>query len=282
MNSRSMLTTVTVLCLRWQSARSRTHRPRRTSTTRSANPTRRPSLPRDHGHARQGHSQGPVGESRVRRGLPVGDQGWIHRRRARWAWRRQLPHGRRGWSAPAYFNLGGASIGLQIGAQSTDFVMLFMNKEGLNSLLSDEFTLGGDASVAAGPGRPAGRSGNRPEAQRADPLLLAQQGFVCRARAQRRGHQAGQGRHARRLRRGRHGQRGPERQQGHCARRGAGLPDRARTLLVPQRHRVTAPTDRRGRDVAPVDASSIDALFVKSPFQQGESPWSPYCSSYLC
>ena len=63
----------------------------------------------------------------------------------------------RGWSAPAYFNLGGASFGLQIGAQSTDFVMLFMNKEGLNSLLSDEFTLGGDASVAAGPvGRQAG------------------------------------------------------------------------------------------------------------------------------
>ena len=64
-----------------------------------------------------------------------------------------------GWSAPAYFTLGGASIGLQIGAQSTDFVMLFMNKEGLNSLLSDEFTLGGDASVAAGPvGRQAGAS----------------------------------------------------------------------------------------------------------------------------
>ena len=63
----------------------------------------------------------------------------------------------RGWSAPAYFTLGGGSIGLQIGAQSTDFVMLFMNKDGLNSLLSDEFTLGGDASVAAGPvGRQAG------------------------------------------------------------------------------------------------------------------------------
>jgi len=62
-----------------------------------------------------------------------------------------------GWSAPAYFNLGGGSIGLQIGAQATDFVMLFMNKEGLNSLLSNEFTLGGDASVAAGPvGRQAG------------------------------------------------------------------------------------------------------------------------------
>lgn len=64
-----------------------------------------------------------------------------------------------GWSAPAFFNLGGGSVGFQIGAQSTDFVMLFMNKDGLNSLLSDGFTLGGDASVAAGPvGRQAGAS----------------------------------------------------------------------------------------------------------------------------
>jgi SH3 domain-containing YSC84-like protein 1 len=65
----------------------------------------------------------------------------------------------KGWSAPAFFNLGGGSFGLQIGAQSTDFVLLFMNKDGLNSLLSDKFTLGGDASVAAGPvGRQAGAS----------------------------------------------------------------------------------------------------------------------------
>ena len=56
-----------------------------------------------------------------------------------------------GWSAPAYFNLGGGSVGLQIGAQSTDFIMLFMNKNGLNSLLSDKFEVGADASVAAGP-----------------------------------------------------------------------------------------------------------------------------------
>ncbi len=64
-----------------------------------------------------------------------------------------------GWSAPAYFNLKGGSFGLQIGAQSTDFVLLFMNKQGLNSLLSDKFELGGDASVAAGPvGRQAGAS----------------------------------------------------------------------------------------------------------------------------
>jgi lipid-binding SYLF domain-containing protein len=62
-----------------------------------------------------------------------------------------------GWSAPAYFNLGGGSVGLQIGAESTDFVLLVMNEKGMNSLLSDQFTLGGDASVAAGPvGREAG------------------------------------------------------------------------------------------------------------------------------
>ena len=64
-----------------------------------------------------------------------------------------------GWTAPAYFNLGGGSFGLQIGAQATDFVLLFMNKNGLNSLLSDKFEVGADASAAAGPvGRQAGAS----------------------------------------------------------------------------------------------------------------------------
>ena len=64
-----------------------------------------------------------------------------------------------GWSAPAFFNLKGGSFGLQIGAEETDFVLLFMNDRGLNSLLSDKFELGGDASVAAGPvGREAGAS----------------------------------------------------------------------------------------------------------------------------
>ena len=62
-----------------------------------------------------------------------------------------------GWSAPAFFNLGGGSFGLQIGAQATDFIFLFMNEKGMDSLLSSKFTLGGDASVAAGPvGRQAG------------------------------------------------------------------------------------------------------------------------------
>ena len=64
-----------------------------------------------------------------------------------------------GWSAPLFLNLAGGSAGLQIGAQSTDFVLLFMNENGLKSLLSDKFELGADASVAAGPvGRQAGAS----------------------------------------------------------------------------------------------------------------------------
>ena len=66
-----------------------------------------------------------------------------------------------GWSAPAFFNLKGGSVGLQIGAQSTDFVLLFMNKNGLNKLMGDKFEIGGDASVAAGPvGRQTGASTN--------------------------------------------------------------------------------------------------------------------------
>ncbi|MGB9179449.1 MAG: lipid-binding SYLF domain-containing protein [Pyrinomonadaceae bacterium] len=64
-----------------------------------------------------------------------------------------------GWSAPAFFNLGGASIGLQIGASKTDFVLLFMNTEALKGLLQDKLELGGEGSVAAGPvGRSASAS----------------------------------------------------------------------------------------------------------------------------
>ncbi len=56
-----------------------------------------------------------------------------------------------GWSAPAYFTLGGGSFGWQIGVEVTDLVMLFMTDEGLNSLLSSKVTLGAGATVAAGP-----------------------------------------------------------------------------------------------------------------------------------
>jgi SH3 domain-containing YSC84-like protein 1 len=64
-----------------------------------------------------------------------------------------------GWSAPAFFDLGGGSIGLQIGASSTDFVLLFMNENAVDSLLGDKFEIGGEGSAAAGPvGRSASAS----------------------------------------------------------------------------------------------------------------------------
>lgn len=56
-----------------------------------------------------------------------------------------------GWGEPAAIRMEGGSIGLQIGGQVTDVVMLVMNENGKNRLLRSKFTLGGDASVAAGP-----------------------------------------------------------------------------------------------------------------------------------
>lgn len=55
------------------------------------------------------------------------------------------------WSAPSMITIGGGSFGLQIGGQAVDLVLLVMNLSGLESLLDSKFTLGGDASVAAGP-----------------------------------------------------------------------------------------------------------------------------------
>jgi lipid-binding SYLF domain-containing protein len=67
----------------------------------------------------------------------------------------------RGWSAPAFFNIGGGSFGLQIGAEKTDFILLIMNEDGVNGLLKDKFEFGGEAGVAAGPvGRTAAASTN--------------------------------------------------------------------------------------------------------------------------
>jgi lipid-binding SYLF domain-containing protein len=68
---------------------------------------------------------------------------------------------RNGWSAPAFFNLGGGSFGAQIGATKTDYVLLIMNDDGLKGLLKDKFEIGGEVGVAAGPvGREAAASTN--------------------------------------------------------------------------------------------------------------------------
>jgi len=56
-----------------------------------------------------------------------------------------------GWSAPAAVKIEGGSVGLQIGGQETDAILLVMNENGAKRLLSDKFTLGAEGSVAAGP-----------------------------------------------------------------------------------------------------------------------------------
>jgi lipid-binding SYLF domain-containing protein len=56
-----------------------------------------------------------------------------------------------GWTAPGTVRVEGGSFGLQIGGSETDVIMLVMNERGVQRLLSSKFTLGGDASVAAGP-----------------------------------------------------------------------------------------------------------------------------------
>ena len=78
----------------------------------------------------------------------------------------------KGWSAPAFFVVSGGSVGFQIGGQAVDLVMLIMNKDGMKHLLSSEFALGADASVAAGPvGRHA--EGNTDWKMRAEVLTYS-------------------------------------------------------------------------------------------------------------
>jgi SH3 domain-containing YSC84-like protein 1 len=78
----------------------------------------------------------------------------------------------KGWSAPAFFVVTGGSVGFQIGGQAVDLVMLIMNKDGMKRLLSSEFALGADASVAAGPvGRHA--EGNTDWKMRAEVLTYS-------------------------------------------------------------------------------------------------------------
>jgi len=58
---------------------------------------------------------------------------------------------RAGWSAPATVRIEGGSVGFQIGASSTDLIMLVMTERGADKLLASKFTLGAEGSVAAGP-----------------------------------------------------------------------------------------------------------------------------------
>jgi lipid-binding SYLF domain-containing protein len=55
------------------------------------------------------------------------------------------------WSEPAFYTIGGASVGLQIGAEKSELIMMVMSNRGLESLYASSFKLGGAASIAAGP-----------------------------------------------------------------------------------------------------------------------------------
>jgi lipid-binding SYLF domain-containing protein len=66
-----------------------------------------------------------------------------------WALCRQ-PSGH-GWTAPVGVRVEGGSFGLQIGGSESDIILLVMNKKGMDRLLKSQFSLGGEASVAAGP-----------------------------------------------------------------------------------------------------------------------------------
>ena len=56
-----------------------------------------------------------------------------------------------GWSEPAFYTIGGASIGLQIGGESSEVILLAMTERGVSALMGNSFKLGADAGVAAGP-----------------------------------------------------------------------------------------------------------------------------------
>lgn len=75
-----------------------------------------------------------------------------------------------GWGPPAAVRLEGGSVGLQIGGSSTDVVMLVMNRHGMDKLMGDKFTLGADATVAAGP---VGRDATAQTNVRLDAEILA-------------------------------------------------------------------------------------------------------------
>jgi len=75
-----------------------------------------------------------------------------------------------GWGAPAAVKLEGGSVGFQIGGSSTDLILLVMNRHGMDQLMRDKFTLGADASLAAGP---VGRTAAAQTDARLDAEILA-------------------------------------------------------------------------------------------------------------
>jgi SH3 domain-containing YSC84-like protein 1 len=77
---------------------------------------------------------------------------------------------RTGWTGPAAIEINGGSVGFQIGASSTDLILLVLNRKGMDKLMGDKVTLGADATVAAGP---VGRSASAETNVRMDAEMLS-------------------------------------------------------------------------------------------------------------
>jgi lipid-binding SYLF domain-containing protein len=77
---------------------------------------------------------------------------------------------RTGWTGPAAIEINGGSVGFQIGASSTDLILLVLNRKGMDKLMGDKVTLGADVSVAAGP---VGRSASAETNVRLDAEMLS-------------------------------------------------------------------------------------------------------------
>ena len=103
-----------------------------------------------------------------------------------------------GWSAPTFMTLTGGSIGLQIGGEATDLVLVIMNRRGLEQFVRNQFKFGADAAVAAGTGWARRAGEHRPSNARGDPQLLALQRPVRRGDGQRQ-HRARRSRRKRAL-----------------------------------------------------------------------------------
>jgi len=67
------------------------------------------------------------------------------------------------WSAPAMYTIGGASVGLQLGGSSSDFVLLLMDEKVVNQFLKGKTKMGADATAAAGPGATAAGAVDNPD-----------------------------------------------------------------------------------------------------------------------
>jgi SH3 domain-containing YSC84-like protein 1 len=76
----------------------------------------------------------------------------------------------KGWSAPAFFTMSGGSWGAQIGAEGVDLVLMIMNKQGMDNLLSNKFQIGGEGSAAGGP---VGRHASAGTDWKADTQILS-------------------------------------------------------------------------------------------------------------